>query len=447
VRFRDAIALAVRGVLRRPGRAALTVMAVALAAALLVALLTIARTAETRVLGQLSKGGPLAGIKVAAAAPDPTALDTDDPRPGQSKDLGEDAVDRIRALPNVRSVVRIVGAREVVTIADPLKLADGRAVHPQVRERDPRGVLFEDVVGIDLRQSSKLPLTIIAGRLPLPGSTTEVAVTPAHLSRLGLSKADAALLVGTELEAGSARVEGSRRQRVFRVRWTKQTVVGVVAQEAADGDIVASMESTRAARVWSASGDDGGEAVGLKTSPYTGLFVVAGGLDQVAPVRAAIDRIGYSTSAPENLVASVQRYLHVVEIVLAGIGAIALLIASLGITNALLAAIRERRREIGVLKAIGARDRDVLRVFLLEAGMLGFLGGILGAALGVAIAMGVGAVVNAYLTSEGLAGTHVGVPTLIALGAVAGATVLAVVAGAVPAWRAAKLPAREAVDA
>jgi ABC-type antimicrobial peptide transport system permease subunit len=187
--------------------------------------------------------------------------------------------------------------------------------------------------------------------------------------------------------------------------------------------------------------------VGQSTSPYTGLFVVAGGLDQVAPVRAAIDRIGYSTSAPENLVASVQRYLHVVEIVLAGIGAIALLIASLGITNALLAAIRERRREIGVLKAIGARDRDVLRVFLLEAGMLGLLGGLLGAALGVGIAMGVGAVVNAYLTSEGLAGTHVGVPTLIAAGAVLGATILAVAAGAVPAWRAAKLPAREAVDA
>ena len=79
--------------------------------------------------------------------------------------------------------------------------------------------------------------------------------------------------------------------------------------------------------------------------------MVANGLGSVSAVRARITAVGYSTSAPENLIASVQRYLHVVEIVLSGIGAIALVIASLGISNALLAAVRERRREIGVLKA------------------------------------------------------------------------------------------------
>ena len=77
-----------------------------------------------------------------------------------------------------------------------------------------------------------------------------------------------------------------------------------------------------------------------------------------------------------------QRYLHVVEIVLAGIGLIGLVIAALGITNAMLAAVRERRREIGVLKAIGARDRDVRRIFLLEAATLGFIGGAIGTTAG-----------------------------------------------------------------
>ena len=74
--------------------------------------------------------------------------------------------------------------------------------------------------------------------------------------------------------------------------------------------------------------------------------------------------------------------MHVVELVLAGIGLIGLAIAALGISNAMLAAIRERRREIGVLKAVGATDRDVRRVFLVEAGTLGFVGGSLGAAIG-----------------------------------------------------------------
>ena len=101
-----------------------------------------------------------------------------------------------------------------------------------------------------------------------------------------------------------------------------------------------------------------------------------------------------------------RRYLRVVEIVLSAVGIIALVVAALGISNAMLAAVRERRREIGVLKAIGARDRDVYRVFLVEAATLGFLGGVLGTALGWLIAAMVGRVVNGYLAAQRLVGVQ-----------------------------------------
>ena len=106
---------------------------------------------------------------------------------------------------------------------------------------------------------------------------------------------------------------------------------------------------------------------------------MAHSLDDVGTARQQITAVGYATSAPENLIASVRRYLHVVEIVLTAVGVIALTVAALGIANAMLAAVRERRREIGVIKAIGGRDRDVRRMFLVEAGVLGFAGGVLGA--------------------------------------------------------------------
>src|SRR5579871_3602087 len=421
MRWRDAVWLALRSVVRRPGRAVLTVAAVALASALLTALLTMAQTAETRVLGELSKGGPLAGITVAAAAPDPTQIDSDNPRPGIPRTIDNDAIRRIAALPNVKSVVPVIDAQLFAVVNDPLRLADGTTVPLRAGTANVRGGFGVTLVGADISHAADLPLSVLAGSLPVPGSLTEVAVTPSYLARLGLSKKDANRIVGTEIELGSPRTFGGGRDLQVRGRWTRAQVVGVVAQEASGGDLIAPIEQAQAARQWTLGGTDGGQDFSLDSSPYSGLFVVANGLDKVASVRAGITNIGYSTSAPENLIASVQRYLHVVEIVLSGIGVIALIIASLGITNALLDAIRERRREIGVLKAIGARDRDVLRVFLFEAGLLGLAGGMVGTLLGFIIARTVAAVVNGYLTSQGLVGVRLGIPGVIVAGGIAGA--------------------------
>jgi len=440
VSWADAFRLAARSVLRRPGRVALTVVAVALAAALFTAMLTMASTAQGRVLNQLAKGGPLAGIQVAAAAPDLSQLNSDNPAQGAAKPIDQAAVIRISRLRGVDVVLPIVTAQTLVvwpghTSTDSSSAPNGRG-----------SVVFDQMVGVDLVHITNIPVTLSAGRFPSPGSTTEIDVTPTLLARYGIASTRVARSVGSVVELGAPRgfrgVDGSQ---VFRSRWSKATIVGIVTQQANSGGILASVSLARTGHAWTASGDPtvDGDA---NRSPYAGLFVVAKGLDSVPSVRAAIEGVGYSTSAPENLIASVERYVRVVEIVLAGIGVIALAIASLGIANAMLAAVRERRREIGILKAVGARDRDVLRSFLIEAAVMGAVGGLLGTMLGLALARVVAAIVNGYLTGQGLAGVHVGTPVFLGVATVIGATVLALVAGWVPARRAARLPAREAVE-
>jgi putative ABC transport system permease protein len=386
------------------------------------------------VLDELAQGGPLAGIKVAAATPDPAQIGQDDAAPGAPKDLDDAALTRIEALPDVRAVVP-VRATKLFVVTD-ARGPDGAPLDPFV----------ETVVGVDLTQAPTLPITVEAGRLPAPRSLDEVAVTEGYLERLGLKRTDATQVVGTQVQMGAAQAFQVGPNLNARGRWFKATIVGVVAQEAADGQFLMSTEQVDASRRWSAAGTADPQ-FDTSTSPYSGLFVVADGLDNVGKVRTEITAVGYSTSAPENLIASVRRYLHVVEMVLTSVGAIALVVAALGIANAMLAAVRERRREIGVLKAIGSRDRDILRVFLVEAGVLGFVGGIFGAAVGWLIAQLVGAVVNGYLTEQGLVGVQLVLPVPTMVATVVGSTLLAVVAGTVPAIRAARLPAREAVGA
>ena len=443
----DAAELAARGVARRPGRALLTVLAVTLAATLLVALLTIVGTARSRVLTQLAKGGALSGIRVVAAEADPDQLDLDSPKAGGPRDLDDASLSAIRRVPAVRTVVPI--AQAVVAVQPIGALADRLGEASQLSSngagggggRGLRSFLgrFQVALGFDLARSSVLPLTVVAGRLPDASSATEVAVTPGELTRLGLAKADAASIIGSELEVAAPRLG----QDGILLQWRRFRIVGVVAQDVVGAaQLLFGLDRVQEAKAWTARGRP---LPDQPTSPYAGVFVEARTIEDVGPVRRAITAIGYSTSAPENLVATVRRYLRVIEIVLSGIGTIALVIAALGIANAMLAAVRERRREIGVLKAIGANDGDILRLFLVEAAVLGLVGGAIGTAAGWGVATVVATVVNRYLADQGLAGVALELPAWIAVFGIGGSFALSVVAGTVPALRASRLPAREAV--
>jgi putative ABC transport system permease protein len=443
VTWHDAITLATRSVRRRLGRALLTVLAVGLAAALLSSLLIASTAAQRRVLDQVSDGGPLAGIRVAAAAPDPGALDSDDPPTGDPRAIDDDALQRIAGLDGVNSVVPVV-AHPVLVLPPAEPLADSNPRRRDLTEEGTFEPYFDTMVGADLARAADLPIAIVTGRLPLADSTTEAAVSVGYLRRLGLPKERASDVIGTELVLGEPRAFTDGGDQRVRGRWVRVQIVGVVAQEIGSGQVLVPIAETRRARAWTLAGVST-ERFDVPESLYTALFVVADGLDRVPQVRQEITDVGYATSAPETLIESVQRYLRIVEIVLAGIGIIALAIAALGISNAMLAAVRERRREIGVLKAVGASDRDVRRVFLVEAGTLGFLGGVVGTVAGYGAAQVLAYVVNDYLRDQGLETVQLGLPWIVAAAVVVGATVLALVAGTVPAQRAARLPARQAM--
>lgn len=189
----DACRLAARSVLRRPGRTALTMVAVALAAALFTAMLTMAATAQGRVLNQLAKGGPLSGIQVAAAAPNPSQIGSDNPSLGSAKPIDQAALDRIARLPDVQVVLPIVTSQTLV-------VWPGHTV-TDVSDSPGGSVVFDQMVGVDLTRITDFPVTLSAGRFPAPGSLTEVDVTPVLLARYGIPSDRAFRAIGSVLES------------------------------------------------------------------------------------------------------------------------------------------------------------------------------------------------------------------------------------------------------
>jgi hypothetical protein len=301
----------------------------------------------------------------------------------------------------------------------------------------PAGSYSSRIVGADLADLSTLPITLLAGATPVAG-TDEVDVGEGYLHEVGLTQSRAGELIGTDIELGSERYSGYSSDGFAEVyRWVTVEIVGVVDQQVGAGDVVGWPSLADSAWEW--------ETGTAETAPYLAAVVVADQLSEVPAVRAEIAEVGYSSSASEGLIVSVGRYIHVVEIVLSGIGIVALIIAALGIANALFSSVRERRNEIGIMKAIGARDRDVLRIFVSEAVAIGLVGGLFGTALGIAIAVIIGDEASSYLVAQGLPGVNISIPWLLLLGGAAGSAIVAFVAGLPAAVRAAHLPAREAV--
>lgn len=446
--WRDLVVFALRTLRRRGARTLLTGLAVTLGTTLLVALLVISATADSRVVSQLGKGGPVAAITVDDAIPAPNALASDTLQSGDHHDIDQAAVRAIQRSPHVSSVATVLSVGGLAVPCPPAEAAREAKVGLTpacLYQPDPYGATM---VGVDLSQARNLPITVLAGRLPRPRSLTEVAVTQSYFDRIRTDPRRAGEVLGTQIEFATPQFVPGGSHRV-RGRWFQAVVVGVVAESIESGDFLVPIQQTQIARRFELAGDtDPADTSFVRHpgSPYSALVVIADNLNDIHTVRAEIAALGYASAAPEHLIASVMKYLHVVDIVLGGIGLVAVSIACLGIASSLLAAVRERWREIGVLKAIGARDNDVLRWFLIEAAGLGVAGGLVGTAAGLAVAWEVGVVVNGYLIQQGLQGIDLGsIPVQIAAVAPVATAALAMVAGAAPALRAARLPAREAL--
>ena len=120
----------------------------------------------------------------------------------------------------------------------------------------------------------------------------------------------------------------------------------------------------------------------------------------------AIKKMGFNTFSILDASRSLRQVFRCLYAFLGIFGSLALTVASIGIVNTLVMAILERRREIGIMKAIGASDGDVKKLFFAEAGAMGILGGIVGVALGWAIGQVINFGTNIYLKSQSLPPEH-----------------------------------------
>ena len=173
---------------------------------------------------------------------------------------------------------------------------------------------------------------------------------------------------------------------------------------------------------------------------YGALLAVAERADDVPRVAKAIRALGPGTAIAQDEIDKQKRAFQIIGFVLGGIGAIALLVAAIGVINTMVMSILERTREIGVMRAVGASRGVVRRLFTLEAALLGFFGGVVGVAVAYGISAGANPIVNDQLSKNGLTSRNIiSVPPWLGVAVIVITTVIGVLAGLYPAARAARM--------
>lgn len=177
---------------------------------------------------------------------------------------------------------------------------------------------------------------------------------------------------------------------------------------------------------------------------YVGATVIAKDKDDVDAIKSTLGARGYEAQTAEDLMGFIFQFINVLQGILIGFGALAVLTSVFGIINTQYISVLERTQQIGLMKALGMRRRDVGRLFKLEAAWIGFLGG----AIGSLLALGAGSAANPWIRDVLSLGENTNLlifePWTFAA-VIIGLMVVSVTAGILPARKAAKLDPIEAL--
>jgi putative ABC transport system permease protein len=198
---------------------------------------------------------------------------------------------------------------------------------------------------------------------------------------------------------------------------------------------------------------------GLDSNQYSSIQVKVTDTNVVDQIIQNVDQVLYTSrmvtsdtadftvTSPTSMLQTIQSTMATLTFFLTGIAAISLLVGAIGIANTMFMSVMERTRLIGILKSIGTRNSEIMKLFLTESGIIGLMGGLLGVFLGF-IVVGIISSIGISIMGMGRLGTSTSVaivtPELI-LFALLFSTIIGIISGLIPARKAANLQVVEAM--
>ena len=432
--FIDLITLIIDNLGRRKARVALTAVGVIIGTAAVVVLVSLAIGLQKNATQQLYGIGDLTQIQVYPNYQDSGSAVVyagkggggGSTAPSVQTLITDDTITQLAAIPGVSSVI-------------PRDYIQGAAILNYKRME-----AYSGIIGIGAEDLSYLGVDLQGGEYSLnPGTAVVGSMIPNTFYdpqwRPGQAMPTPPDLLGQTIKLTLIKYdqEGNEIRKTVPLK-----IVGIFQESRGEADysVYMSLNDITTYNEWMM-----GRRINRNRDGYNQLVVNVDSVDQVLDISDQITQLGYQAYTPQSYVQGINSFFLILQVIFGGVGAIALIVAAIGIANTMAMAILERTREIGLMKAVGATNRDVLTIFLGEAAGIGFIGGLGGVLLGWSAGQVINVLALSYLAGQSAQqggpppSTAVYTPLWLPIFALVFATLIGLISGLYPALRAATM--------
>lgn len=445
MKLRDQLSMARRNLKRAKGRTRLTLVSIVIGSFAVICVLTITFTANKAIGDFFEKTGLLYSIDISSSG---------------SKMIDQELIDKVAALPGVQSVSPDV----YLWFYETVKYGDKAANSFQSKAQSANGTTKQIIVaGRDLTEADTGPMVLVSKDIANvltdknPESLVNQQITfMTNTNYMGPEQKpencdyQSNVCKSIEVTATVVGINEGQRTILFPLQYGIDQSSMIYYNKVPD---CRGFQATETARCENGYIIDTHNQV--LDNGFNTLRIRAQSGDVIAGIGEALtaqfnmrDQNDLSTDAGDyffvigqDMLKDALKAFRIVSLGLLSIGGISLLVSAIGVINTMLMATLERTREIGVMRAIGATNKDVKRIFTVEAALLGFMGGVWGLLFASAIIIGLG---TKFATQLGDSGVPINVQTLITTGLIPSSivivltTVIGILSGVLPARRAAR---------
>ncbi len=453
--FTDTLQLALRNLRQAKLRTALTTMGVSIGIASLAGMVSLGVGLQDQTVGRLTKSGMFDAITVfPGASRNGFLFGRGGLRPGArggrgadaaastpAQRLDDDTIQKIAALQDVKDVYPTIRVPVEVKVDQFSEFTTAAATPMSAKgEGAFQTITFGTFFTSDTNNECMLSLDMAKRINPdNPQSLIGQVLTLSYAVGLPSTGAPAsnAAPAGIPLPGAS---QFGRKEEPFTVVGIVERDPGGIAAVAGLSGLMLPMSKAKTISAIVVTGPQSVLTNSADKKQYASLTVKVTRAQVTQDVEDRVKAMGFQAISLNDALEGAKKVFIVLDIFLSLIGSIALAVSSLGIVNTMVMSILERTREIGVMKAIGGSDSDIRRIFLIEASVIGLLGGVAGIAIGWTVSRVISFGANWYIRSQG--GTSVdlfSLPLWLIAGAIGFSIAVSLIAGSYPASRAAKL--------